>query len=86
MAIKYSIVRYRNLFIDDHILYASIGVFHIWSLPDVTNDPSIVPFHQKFESTYSESMPRPKAIALLVKEPSVNTAGFPAIHVEVPQN
>ena len=86
MSIEHSIVGCRDFFIDDHILDASIGVLHVGSLSNVTNNASVVAFHQEFESADTESMTRPKAIAFLIKEAPVHTTGLPAIHVEVPQN
>lgn len=48
MPVKNSIVGYRNLIINHHVLNACVRVLHVRPLTNVTDNPCIVPFHQKF--------------------------------------
>lgn len=74
MPVKNSIVGYRNLIIYHHILNTCVRVLHVGPLTYVTDNPCVVPFHQKFEGTDAEGMPWAQTVALLVKQPAIHTA------------
>ena len=74
MTIENSIVSYRNLIIDHHVLNTCVRVLHVRPLSNVTDYSCVVPFHQKFEGPDAEGMSRAQTVALLVKQSAIHTA------------
>lgn len=74
MPIENSIVGYRYLIIDHHVLNACVRVLHVRPLTNVTDNPCVVPFHQKFEGADAEGMSWAQTVAFLVEKPAIHTA------------
>ena len=74
MPVENSIVGYRYLIIDHHVLNACVRVFHVRPLTNITDYACVVPFHQKFEGADAEGMPWAQTVAFLVEQPAIHTA------------
>ena len=72
--VKNSIVGYRYLIIDHHVLNTCLRVLHVRPLTKVTDYPCVVPFHQKFEGADAERMSWAQTVAFLVEQPAIYTA------------
>jgi len=84
MTIKDCIVSHLDFVVEVYqLLDVLVFVFHVVALADVTNNPSIKPFHYKFKCANPECISWLQIVMLLGLQHFVKATGLLRVHVQI---